>query len=66
MPYIHELTVNASVWTYEKKNGIVDYIDHKTKEVYVNHYDNGYAVYEIDDFFGNWDHRLNQWVIAPI
>lgn len=58
--------VGQTVWTDEKKNGIIRRIDWQEKLVYSHHYDNGDAVTELDEFFGCFDERLNQWVITPI
>lgn len=61
-----QIRVGETVWTMEKKNGIIDAIDYADKTVYVNHYHNGRGEYSFDDLFGNFDERLNQWVISPI
>jgi hypothetical protein len=61
-----KITVGESLWTDAKKNGIIDGIDYSSKTVFVNHYDNGRAEYDFDDLLGNFDERLNQWVISPL
>jgi hypothetical protein len=61
-----DIKVGQTLWTINKKNGIIDGIDYRDKIVFVNHYDNGRGEYDFDDLLGNWDDRLNQWVISPL
>lgn len=58
--------VGQTVWTDEHKNGIITGISRSERIVYVNHYERGHQVYELDVFFGMFDERLNQWVIIPL
>lgn len=61
-----EPQVGQSVWCDSHKNGIITRIDWKERLVYANHYASGTTIYELDEFFGAFDERLNQWVIIPI
>lgn len=60
-----EPRVGHSVWA-EHKNGVIDGIDYSTRTVYVDFYKKGRGSFEMDEFFGMWDDRLQQWVIVPI
>jgi len=60
------IRVGETLWSLPKGNGIIDGIDYSSKTVFVNHYDKGRAEYDFDDLLGNFDERLNQWVISPI
>jgi len=61
---LKDVRVGDSVWTLERANGVVDYIDYEAGTADVNHYDNGRKTYDFDIFYGNWDDQLNQWVIS--
>lgn len=56
----------SSIWSEDKKNGIITRVDWQGKSVYANHYDNGTAVYDLDDVIGTYDERLNQWILTTI
>lgn len=59
-----EPAVGQTVWTQQQGNGIITRIDYRGKNVYVNHYEKGHAVYEMHELEGHFDERLNQWVIS--
>lgn len=58
--------VGQSVWDMVRGNGVITRVDYAGKNVYVNHYENGQGVYELSEFFGMFDERLNQWVLIPL
>lgn len=58
--------VGQTVWCESHKNGVITGVDWESNLVYVNHYTYGFSIYEMDEFFGCFDERLNQWVIVPI
>lgn len=58
--------VGHSVWCDSHKNGIITRIDRANKTVTADHYEHGFKTYDLDEFFGCFDERLNQWIIIPI
>lgn len=61
-----EPQVGQTVWTDERKNGIITGISRSDGLVYCNFYKNGLDILELDLFFGMFDERLNQWIIIPL
>lgn len=57
--------IGQSVWCDSHKNGIITGVDRANSTVHANHYVYGHRTYELDEFFGCFDERLNQWVIVP-
>jgi hypothetical protein len=51
-----------SVWD-DFKNGIIEGIDYESHTIYVSYYEKGRKKYTFDDFFGNFDEKLNQWIL---
>lgn len=58
--------VGETVWCDIHKNGIITRIDWQNRIVTADHYAYGYYTYDLDEFFGCFDERLNQWIITPI
>jgi hypothetical protein len=58
--------VGDTLWSPDRHNGIIDGIDRFHGVVFVNHYDKGRGEYDLDDLTGNWDDRLNQWVLPVL
>lgn len=63
-----EIRPRQSVWD-NHKNGIITGINYELQLVYVDFYnrDKVYRrTYTPDDLIGNWDDKLQQWVIVEI
>lgn len=61
-----EPQAGQTVWSESHKNGIITGVDYSERMVYADHYDNGHQTYELDDFLGCFDEKLNQWVLIQI
>lgn len=59
------LSPGQTVWHPVKHNGIIRWIDYTFDIVHVDFYDNGYLQLTRDDFPGNFDEGLNQWILIP-
>ncbi len=65
-----EIKAGQGIWTDEDKNGKIIDVDWENQMIFAEHYRRDNTVvkrcYEFDEITGNYDERLNQWIIVPL